>query len=182
MNSKRRAATCILAVTLVVAIEGCAQVQAEGVTRTISCQWWVPWSMLVGGVIAAVAGWFLREFKERYGWGLLILGLLAVIVGAPTYFRERVVVDDSKFSMRSGIWGLSMHEVAYAGLERVRSGSERSGGSRTRQTNYYLLCERKDGTSTKIPVDSALARAAVPHFLQRVQTLGVVIVVPGNWP
>lgn len=109
--------------------------------------------MLVGGVIAAVAGWFLREITARFGWALLVLGPLGAILGAPSFFRDRVVVDDSKFSMRSGIWGLtSTHEVVYADLQRVRATSEESVGRRgRRKTNYFCSANERTARPRKFP-------------------------------
>jgi hypothetical protein len=133
---------------------------------------------MLGGVAAFLVGWKFRTTSARFGWGLLILGPVAAIFFAPSLFRDRATLDDTSFSLRTGIWGLtSVHEVKFDELKQVRIVSEEVRGRRgRRRTNFYLLCERNDGTTAKVPVNNRVAEAAAPHILQSVADHGIEVV------
>lgn len=162
---------------LVLSLTGCVQESSDGAGRIFTYQLWVPLSVLLVGVAGGVGGWFLREQSARIGWGLLIMGPLAAVFFAPSLLRDRAVVNDNKFSVRTGIWGLTaVHEVKLANLKQVRIISEQVRGRRgSKRTNYYLLCEGSDGATSKVPVNNAVSEAAAPHFLKRVADLGIPI-------
>ncbi len=167
-----------LATFLLLGIGGCVREDVNGSTITVTNELWAPLVALVGGIAAAPAGWYLRKKSTRFGWGLLILSPVAVVGLAPSLFLDRAVVDDTHFSLRTGIWGLTaVHEVKFADLTRIRLISEESTGRRGRKrTDYYLLCERKDGTSSKVPLGNKVAETAAPHLVERAQALNIPIV------
>jgi hypothetical protein len=168
---------CFLSAILLVILGGCVQETTDGATQTFTYEWWVPLSVLLAGIVAAPAGWVLRNSSERLGWALLILAPIAAIFFAPSLFRDRAMVDDSGFSVRTGIWGLTaVHEVKFDDLKQVRLISEEVTGRRgAKHTNFYLLCERKDGTSAKVPLNNTVSEAAAPHFVQRLADHGIPI-------
>ena len=172
----RKSTLCLIAVLLLFT-SGCVNETTDGAIQTFTYELWVPISVLVGGIVAGVAGWFLRGVLGNLGWGLLIGGPIAAIFFAPSLFQDRVVLDDSKLSMRTGIWGLTaVHEVQYDELKLVNIISEEVRGRRGKKsTNYYLECLRNDGTTAKVPINNAVGEAAAPHFLDRVSELGVPI-------
>lgn len=167
-----------LAAFLLLGLNGCVREDVDGSTITVTNELWAPLVALVGGIGAAPAGWYLRKKSARFGWGLLILSPLVVFGIAPSLFLDRAVVDDTHFSLRTGIWGLTaVHEVKFADLSRIRLISEETTGRRGRKrTNYYLLCERKDGTSAKVPLGNQVAETAAPHLLERARALDIPIV------
>lgn len=177
VNRMSRRVHCFIAVMVLLTLGGCVHEKVDGSTQSFTYELWVPLSALVVGIVAAPAGWFLRKTSQRFGWGLLIIGPLAAIFLAPSLFRDRAVVDDSGFSLRTGIWGLTaVHEVRFEELQRVRIISEEVTGRRgSKRTEYFLLCERKDGTTAKVPVNNKVAQAAAPHFLKRVSDHGIPI-------
>jgi hypothetical protein len=152
----RRLLPCLLAVILVAGIGGCVRETTEGSARVFTYEAWVPLSVLLGGIVAAPAGWFLRGASARFGWALLVMGPVAAVFFAPSLFRDRAAVDDNLFTLRSGIWGLTaVHEVEIDDLKQIRIISEVSRGRRgSKRTNYYLLCERNDGTTAKVPMNN----------------------------
>jgi hypothetical protein len=174
----RRSLYCLIAAILLVFLSGCVHENTDGPTQTFTYELWVPLSVLLAGLVAAPAGWFLRKVSARFGWGVLIIGPVAAIIFAPSLFRDRAVVDDTGLSLRTGIWGLtSVHEVKYDDLKQVRISSEEVRGRRgSKRTNYYLLCERNDGTTAKIPVNNKVAQAATPHFLKNASDRQISIV------
>lgn len=167
-----------LAAFLLLGLGGCVREDVDGSTITVTNELWVPLVALLGGIAAAPAGWFLRQKSARFGWGLLIFCPIIVLGIAPSLFLDRAVVDDTHFSLRTGIWGLTaVHEVKFADLSRIRLISEETTGRRGRKrTNYYLLCERKDGTSAKVPLGNKVAETAAPHLVERAKALNVPVV------
>jgi hypothetical protein len=174
----RKPLHCFVVAILLLFVSGCVHENTDGATQTFAYELWVPLSVLLAGLVAAPAGWFLRETSSRFGWGLLIIGPVAAIFFAPSLFRDRAVVDDTAMSLRTGIWGLtSVHDVKYDDLKQIRIISEEVSGRRgSKRTNYYLLCERNDGTTAKVPVNNKVAQAAAPHFLQKASDRGIPIV------
>ena len=162
---------------LLLNVAGCIHESSDGPTKTFTYELWVPLSVLLIGVVAVPSGWFLRKENEKLGWGLLVIGSLASILFAPSLFRDRAIVDDSTFSLRTGIWGLTaIHEVKFQNLKQVRIVSEQVSGRRgMKRTNFYFLCERNDGTSVKVPVANNVSQAAAPYFLKRITDLGIPI-------
>lgn len=158
-------------------MSGCVNESTSGESQTFTYELWVPASVLAIGIVVSVAGWFLRASLGRFGWAMLVLGPLAAILGAPSLFLDRAVVDGTRFTLRTGIWGLtSVHEVEYDKLTRVSIISEEVRGRRGRKsTNFYLECERNDGTKAKVPVNNKVGEAAAPHFLKRVSELGIPV-------
>ena len=173
----RKPALCLIGVLLLFTC-GCVSETTDGSSQTFTYELWVPISVLVGGIVAGFAGWFFRRSLGNFGWGLLILGPIVAIFFAPSLLQDRVVIDDSKLSMRSGIWGLTVvHEVQYDELKQVNIISEVVSGRRGRKrTNFYLQCLRNDGTTAKVPINNGVAETAAPHFLDRISELGILVV------
>ncbi|HEY1784917.1 MAG TPA: hypothetical protein VGG30_05180, partial [Pirellulales bacterium] len=139
---------CFVLAILLAVVGGCVQESTDGATQTFSYELWLPVCVLLGGIVAAPAGWYLREYSGRLGWALLIGGPIAAIFFAPSLFRDRAIIDDAGFSLRTGIWGLTaVHEVKFDDIKVVRVTAEEVTGRRGRkETKVYMICERKDGT------------------------------------
>jgi MFS family permease len=170
----RRVLGCLLGSLLLLSVTGCVREEVSETTRTFTYGLWVPASLLVGGLAATVAGWFLRQ-SGRWGWILMIGGPIAAIGFAPTMLLDRTVLDEQGIHVTSGIWGMTAkHDVAFADLANVRQIAEESRGRRGRkQTNFFLVCERKDGTSAKLPLGNNLVHAAGRHFLDMASSHGI---------
>jgi len=167
-----------LAAFLLLGLSGCVREDVDGSTFTYSNELWVSLVTLLAGVAAAPAGWYLRKQSARFGWGLLILSPFIVVGMAPSLYLDRAVVDDTHFSLRTGFWGMTaVHDVNFADLSRVRLIAEESTGRRgSKHTNYYLLCERKDGTSAKVPIGNKVAETAAPRLIEGAKAQNVPIV------
>ena len=167
-----------VAAGLLLLCTGCVNETVEGTTQTFTYELWVPISLLIGGLAATLIGWFFRDVLGRFGWALLVLGPLLAVFFAPSMFRDRAVVTETAFSLRTGIWGLtSVHEVEYDDLAMIRITLEESRGRRGRKrSNYYLVCKLNDGSEAKVPMNNKVAEAAAPAFLGHAAKLGVPIV------
>jgi hypothetical protein len=167
-----------LAAFLLLGLCGCVREDVNGSTITFTNELWVPLVVLLGGIVAAPVGWLLRKRSGRLGWGLLIISPVTVLGFVPSLFLDRAVVDDTHFSLRTGIWGMTaVHDLKFNDLSRVRLISEQTTGRRgSKRTNYYLMCERKDGTSAKVPLGNKVAETAAPYFVERASALKIPVV------
>jgi hypothetical protein len=174
----RKLTHCLIPCIVVLTLSGCVRETTEGETRVFTYETWVPASVLLGGMAAGVAGWFLRSVTNRLGWGLLIAGPILAILFGPSLFMDRASIDSKSLSIRTGIWGMTAtHEVNLDKLKQVRLVSEEKTGRRGRKrTEYFMLCELTDGTSAKVPVNNSISEAVAPHFLDLVASRNLPIV------
>src|SRR5688572_10959682 len=91
-------------ILLVAAASGCVRQAEEASVKQFSYELWLPLGLLVGGIVAAPAGWYLRKSAGRVAWALLIGGPVAALMFAPSLLRDRVTVSADSFDMRTGIW------------------------------------------------------------------------------
>jgi hypothetical protein len=168
----------LLIAICILPLSGCVRETTEGSSLVFQNELWASALALVGGIVASIAGWFIRERSSRFGWTLLIGGPIVAIGLAPSLFLDRATVDQNGLSLRVGLWGMSaVHDVKYDDLSQVRLVMEESRGRRGRTNiNYYLMCENKDGTFSKVPLGSKVAEAAAPHFLKEVALRDIAIV------
>ena len=171
MNRRHVQFLCLTALLLM--ITGCVSETTSGSTQTFAYDWWVPLSVIAGGIAAAPIGWVLRSKSERYGWGLLIAGPLFAVLGL-FLFSERAVLDDSGF-VTSRLF--NKQEVKFDTLKMVRISSEVVTGRRgRRETKFFVTCTRTDGTTEKIGVTNAVLEAALPKFIEKVAQRDVQII------
>jgi hypothetical protein len=172
---KLRAAFLMMFALLLVTSLGCVDESTDGAAKVFSYELWVPITIMAGGLVAAVAGWFLRDALGRFGWALLIGGPIAAIFFGPSMLLDRVVVGEERFSMRSGIWGMTaVHAFDYENVSSVQITKETSGGRR-RKTTYYLNVNEKNNESSKVPLNT-ISEAALPDLLERLKKYNVPVV------
>jgi hypothetical protein len=138
---------------------GCVSETVSGSEKIYTYQLYVSLLLFLGGIGAAVGGFFLRS--NRFGWVLMIGGPIAAIGFAPTMFMEKITVDHQHFTVRNGFWGMSREDVVFDDLQMVNLTKEETRGRRGRKNvHYYLVCHRKNGTNAKIKVNNDVAEAA----------------------
>jgi hypothetical protein len=160
---------------LLLSASGCVRESTNQDEHVFQYELWVSGGVLLLGIVAGVAGFFLRKHNSRAGWALLILGPLAALGFGPSMFLERTVVRKEGFEMHTGIWGQTVvPPMKFADLSGIRMTSEtrrtRRGG---RSTSFYLNCDKKAGGSTKVPVNNGVAQAAAKLILQEAMGQGV---------
>ena len=137
-------------------------------------EWWVPLSAFLGGLVVTPIGWSLRERSARFGWGLVIAGPIAAVVLAPSLFRDRAAVGAEGFHIRTGVWGLTtVQDVQFGDLKQIRVSSSTSFTRTGRRTNYYLNCDKRNGESVKVPINSGVTEAAADAILVNASAHGV---------
>jgi hypothetical protein len=145
---------------LVVSCCGCVVESTHGDTHTFYNALWASAACLGAGLVGTVGGWYLRPFSERFGWALMIAGVLAGLGGTPTLFLEKTTVSNDGFFVRSGMWGMSSYDVKYANTTSMELTKEITRGRRgSRSTHYYLVCSQKTGEEQKVPVKGACEEA-----------------------
>ncbi len=175
---RRASFSYAFAALLLATASGCVRESSDGSSHAFSYQFWLPLIIMLGGIVAMPAGWFLRSVSGRLGFGLLILGPIGALGFAPSLFLESTKVDQDAFTVRSGIWGMTAcHCVKYDDVRQVRIVAEQVRGRRgSKRTNYYLVCERKDGGTDKVGINNDVTESAAPHILQQMTDHNVPIV------
>ncbi|MBS0262960.1 MAG: hypothetical protein JSS02_13530 [Planctomycetes bacterium] len=176
MIRRHRWLVCVAVVLL--SCSGCVREDVSGSTVTCTNELWVPLVVFLGGLVAGPVGWYLRDRSARFGWGLLILSPVVIVGFVPSLLMDKAIVDDTHFSLRTGIWGLTaVHDVKYSELSSVSLISEEKRGRYgAKNTSYYLMCQRKDGSSSKVPLGNKVAETAAPYFLHHVQELKIPVI------
>jgi len=159
----------LLLIVLVVSA-GCVSETKSGDKTTFTLQLWVPLCVILGGAVAAPAGWFLRD-TGRLGFALLILGPLACIFGM-SLFTDRAEVDPSGYLVRVGIFGSATHRGKFDELSQISWAIKRGRrGSPTR----YMVCHKKSGETDEITAGNAIVRPAVELIEQFARAKGVPV-------
>jgi LDH2 family malate/lactate/ureidoglycolate dehydrogenase len=93
---------------------------------------------------------------------------------------HRVVVDESGFSIRTGVWGTSEHDMKFSNLSRIRLTKTRRTGRQQFGSNYFLECESKSGSVAQIYLNEGVyyfvVEAAMPLILENARQKGVAVV------
>jgi hypothetical protein len=151
---------------------GCYDQSTHGDQTVFSFAAWLGPVVILGGLVFVPAGWFLRRVSAK--WGFVVMGLAPVllILVAPAMYSDKVVVDAEHFEARYGIWfAPSTHNIRFDDLREIRHVGVR--GNRNR-VNYQLECVRKDG-STEVVAIGDLVVNAVPEILRRAEAKQVQI-------
>jgi len=162
----------LLMLVLVVST-GCVSETKFGEKTIFTLQLWVPLCIILGGVVAAPAGWFLRE-TGRLGFLLLILGPLACIFGL-SLFTDRAEVDPASYLVRVGIFGSATHQGKFDDLSHISWEIKRG---RRGSTTRYMVLQKKSGDADKIALGNAIARPAADLILQNARVKGVPVDQP----
>ena len=166
------------------AASGCVRETTEQGEHVFQYELWVPGSVLLGGIVAAVAGFFLRKWNTRVGWVLLIGGPFVALGIGPSMFFDRAAVGKDGFELRTGIYGQTVvPRVQFDDISRIRITSEtrrtRRGG---KSTSVYLNCDKKSGGSVKVSVNNNVSEAAGKLILQEASARGIPVVDESEAP
>jgi hypothetical protein len=178
MGSRSRALSAqriaaIVAVFSICLIAGCYERTTNGATSIYQFAWWLGPAVIGGGILCVPAGWLLRPSVPKWGWVLMVMGPLLLILVAPAMYSDRVVIDDEHFEARFGFWfSPTMHNLRFQDLRVIQYVAV--AGTRGR-TKYELHCLSASGQSTVVPAGD-LVRETVPEILERAKAKGVQVV------
>lgn len=162
---------------LPVALAGCVKQVTQGSETTFTYELWLPALLLVGGIVAAPAGWALKRHSARLGWVLVILGPILALLVAPSIYSDQVVVNDDFFRIHTGLWAASNDEtIRFADLQSVQVTEETKITRRGKRTSTYLLCNLKGGGQKKIGLSGNLTGSAVVPIVAGIAKHGVPLI------
>ena len=161
-------------IAILFACAGCIQRTEHGDVSTYGFETWIMLATAVGGVVAAPVGWLLRKRSTRLGYGLLILGPLAVFFLVPVMWTDRVIVDSNHFERSSAMPGSNNQSIRFDDVLAMHyhSAVERSGRRSSRK--YYLDVTRKDGPVQTITLGTLL-QEAIKEILGRSVAHGIKV-------
>lgn len=167
----------LLVLILLLGLTGCVKENVEGDTIHISYELWVWFSLFFGGIALSVVGWVLRKFSERFGWFMMLGGAAGAIYFGPTTFLENATLTPSKFNLNTGFYATNHFEITFDQVQSATVIMEETRGKRGRKNkHYYLVCTEKNGKQQKLPMSNAIFKKAMPHFCDRIRTMGVDVI------
>jgi hypothetical protein len=174
----RRITLFAFAAFVLCSASGCYEKAVHGDQSVYSFATWLRILAIVGGIVMIPAGWFLRRASEKYGYTVVALGPLFLLVVAPAMFNDRVVVDAEHFEARYGIWiSPYTHNVRFDDLREIHHVGV---PGRRNRTTYQLHCFRKDGGEPEVVPIGDLVVNAVPEILDRAAAKKVHVVRPAE--
>src|SRR5688572_16644784 len=101
-----RLALWVLVASLLL-LTGCVNERDSGTSKIFTIDLWVSGLILIIGLVAAPAGWFLREWQDRFAWCLMIAGPIMALGVAPSLYLNKTTVSADEIKVRSGVWGMT---------------------------------------------------------------------------
>ena len=165
--------TAIIVLLAFCLIAGCYERTADGNTAIYRFAWWIGPAVIVGTILSVPIGWVLRKAIPKWGFGLMILGPVLLVLVAPAMYSDYVLIDDEHFEARYGFWfSPSVQSLRFRDLRKIQYVGV--PGSRGR-TNYEMHCVTTTGQTTVVPAGD-LVRQTVPEILTRAKARGVFVV------
>ncbi len=171
--------TAFVAALALCSVAGCYEHVSNGNESIYRFVWWLGPLIIAGGILAIPAGWFLRRWSAKWGFVLMVMAPVLLVIVAPAMYSDRVVIDNEHFEARYGFWfSPSVHNLRFEDLQEIQYVAV--PGSRG-STNYELHCLSKAGQLSVVHAGD-LVRNTVPEILERAKAKGVRVVgeVPGG--
>ena len=175
----RQFSRCVACVFLL-AITGCITQTDSGQSVTFHNAWWVWAGIIAVGLIFMPIGFGLLRSDRRLAFGMILMGPLAIIGLAPTFYRAQVTVDDQGVETRQAFWGLSSaNSVRFADAAKLRSGQE---AGRRGKMHEVLFFDLKSGGVTPIHITGDMMREARSEIIRRAKAAGIPSTAPEQPP
>jgi hypothetical protein len=171
-KSIRRGATVVAALAFCF-LAGCYERVAQGNASVYQFAWWLGPLVIALGLLGIPLGWLLRRWSQKWGFVLMGLAPVLIIIVAPAMYSDRVFIDDDHFEARYGFWFKpNVHNLRFDELREIRNVEvpNNEGG-----TNRELHCVSKTGQVSVVPKGNLVSRA-VPEILERAKARGVPVV------
>jgi hypothetical protein len=137
-----------------------------------------PWLValtVMAGLAAVPVGWLLRRWSTRWGYVLIGMGPIALLLIVPGLFRDRVMVDAQHFELTTGFWwSPTQSNIRFADLDEIQFITQQRQARGGPRETYQLECIFKSGRHEFVSVGD-LMQTAVGNILARAQDAGVRI-------
>lgn len=136
------------------------------------------------GLVCARVLWLLRGSPQgmvsAIKMHLAFVGVLGGFISVVFFAFFVAEVNSKGFKIHRGLGGLSVRQVEFANVKRVRLIWERHNEGRSGMvSSYYLLCEKKEGADTKLLVSSdRIMRTVAAQILESVAEYGIPVSKP----
>jgi hypothetical protein len=165
-------ARCLLTAILVCTLAGCYTRTQSADKVEFTFAGWVGVSVILGGLLAVPIGWFVRRWKGAWGFMLMIMGPVLLLIVGPAMYSDRVFIDRDHFEARYGFWfNPTTHSIRFADLREIRYVGV---PGRRGRVSYQLHCITKNG-ATDVVSAGDLVRNAVPEILNQAAAHGVPV-------
>jgi hypothetical protein len=152
---------------------GCYERVVHGNQSIYRFAWWIGPLVIAAAFVALPLGWILRRWSKKYGFVLMALSPVALVIVAPAMYSDYVLIDDEHFEARYGFWfHPNEQKLRFQDLREVQYVPLRDNRGRIK---YELHCIAKSGQMTVVPAGD-LVKNTVPEILERARARGVVIV------
>jgi hypothetical protein len=153
-------------------VSGCYERVSLGNQSLYHFAWWLGPAVIAAGILAVPIGWFVRKQNGRWGFVLMVMGPVLLIIAAPAMYSDRVLIDEEHFETRYGFWfSPTVQNIRFDDLQAIRYVAVRA---RRGRTNYELRCTRKSGGEATVHAGD-LVKNAVPEILTRAKAKGIVV-------
>jgi hypothetical protein len=171
-RSVNRGAMVVAALTLC-CLAGCYERVASGNASVYQFAWWLGPLVIALGLLGIPLGWLLRRWSRKWGFVLMGMAPLLILIVAPAMYSDRVLIDDDHFEARYGFWfNPTVQNVRFDGLREIRYVSVENNRG---ETNYEMHCVSKTGPQTVVPAGNLVINA-VPEILEKAKAKGVRVV------
>jgi len=136
------------------------------------------------GLVSARMAWLLRGsirgLMSALRMHLVFIGMLVGFLNVVFSAFFVAEVNPKCFEIRHGVCGLSVHQADFANIKRIRLLWERRNSGQSGMVSYYyLLCEKKDGTDTRLSVSGdPIMRAVTAQILEKAAEHGIPVSMP----
>lgn len=155
-------------------VAGCREKEVRGDESVYAFAPWVAPVVILAGIVATPAGWFLRKKTAKIAWIMMILGPVAVLFIGPSVLMDKAYMDAQRFEMNTGFWfAPSRYHVRFDDLREVHWVVEED---RRGISKVNLECVLKSGQRQTIPVNDLLEGDAVTDLLERIRRRGIPII------
>ena len=173
-----RALQSVLVLIVLASVSGCVKATESESEKLYAFEPYVFLIGLVGSLVAIPAGWFLRKKSGRlggFGWTMLVVGPLLLVLIVPGLLTDFVKVDDNGFDLKTGFWfSPTRHTIDFNKVTSITLTDEVSFGRRGKKVSYFLLCNQPAGPSVKVPVGDMM-KYALDDILLRASVHGVTV-------
>lgn len=157
-------------------LSGCTNTETITGGIRVTFQLWIGIAAIVGGLLVATFGWFIRANNFR-GWAICVSALIATVVIGPNTLFDHVTVTEEKFSTRGGLWFWpKIHEFEFEDIRSLGVTEEKKRYKGRQQNSYFMEFHLKSGKTVKLYATNALMKQATEAIMENLQSRKIPIV------